>query len=87
MTLIRTNQPARAVGNAIVNKIGTRFFTLVAELRDRKEITKALGKLSPHILRDIGLTQNDIESACSKPLSKRASTELLRTARLRSSNW
>ena len=87
MTLIHTNQPARTVGNAVVNKIGTKFFTLLAELRARKEIKKALGKLSPHILRDIDLTQNDVESACSKPLSMRASTELLRTARLRSGNW
>ena len=87
MTLIRTNQPARAVGSAIVNKIGIRFFALVAELRDRKEISKALSKLSPQEMRDIGLIQNDVESACSNRLSMGASTELLRTARLRSSNW
>ena len=87
MTLIQTNQPARAVGNAIVNKIGTKIFALLAELRARKEITKALGKLSPHILRDIGLTQNDVESACSNRLSKGASAELLRTAHQRFGNW
>ena len=87
MTLIRTNQPARAVGSAIVNKIGTRFLVLLAELRARKEIAKALGKLSPQELRDIGLIQNDVESACSNRLSKGASAELLRTARLRSGNW
>ena len=87
MTLIRTNQPARAVGYATVNKIGTRFLALVAELRDRKEITKALGNLSPHELRDIGLIQNDVGSACSNRLSQGASTELLRTAQKRSGNW
>ena len=87
MTLIQTNQPARTLSNAIVHKIGTRFFALLAELRARREIRKALGKLSPRILRDIDLTQNDVESACLKPLSMRASTELPRTARLRSGNW
>ncbi len=87
MTLIHTNQPAHTAGNAIVKNIGTRFFALAAELRDRKEISKALGKLSPKEMRDIGLIQNDVESACSNRLSKDASTELLRTARLRSGNW
>ena len=87
MTLIRTNQPARAASNAIVNKIVTRFFALVTELRDRKEIRQALGKLSPQEMRDIGLIQNDVESACSRPLSKGVSTEILSSARLRSGNW
>ena len=87
MTLIRNNQPARAVGYATVNKIGARFLALVAELRDRKEITKGLGKLSPHEMRDIGLIQNDVGSACSNRLSQGASTQLLRTAQQRSGNW
>ena len=65
MTLIHTNQPARVVGYATANIIGTRFLALVAELRERKEITKALGKLSPQKMRDIGLIQNDVGSACS----------------------
>ena len=87
MTLIHTNQPARVVGYATANIIGTRFLALVAELRERKEITKALGKLSPQKMRDIGLIQNDVGSACSNRLSQGASTALRRTAQQRSGNW
>lgn len=52
----------------------------------RRHLQKAL-RVSEALLRDIGLTPDDVEEALNAPLDQGASDEVLRTVRARAGNW
>ncbi len=87
MTLILIERLRHVQHGATLVRLGTKIFTMAAELRRRKGIEKALARLSPRDLRDIGLTPNDIECVGSRPLAHDVATELHHKALLRCGNW
>lgn len=60
---------------------------LVAEWRRRQQIRKAHGLTSEVLLRDIGLTPDDLVEALAQPLDRDASDRLVRAAVERAGNW
>lgn len=52
----------------------------------RRQLQKVL-RVSEVLLRDIGLTPDDVEAALDAPLGRGASDEVLREAMARAGNW
>ena len=59
----------------------------INQIISRWEIHQQMGNLSERHLRDIGLTQNDLQSVSTTPLSVDASKELSVRALNQSRNW
>lgn len=57
------------------------------EWRRRQEIRKARGLASAALLRDIGLTPDDLEEALAQPLDQEASEAMVKAAEARAGNW
>ena len=53
----------------------------------RRRMRKSLGSTSERLLRDIGLTLDDLEDALGQPLANEASDALLKAAIARAGNW
>jgi uncharacterized protein YjiS (DUF1127 family) len=60
---------------------------LLGEFSRRRQMKAACGPLSEALLRDIGLTPDDVEAALGAPLDQDASDALLREAVARAGNW
>ncbi|GHC43746.1 DUF1127 domain-containing protein [Neogemmobacter tilapiae] len=63
MTTVFT-QPLRLVFRALE---GARVSKVVTAWAARQQTRGALKRLDPHLLRDIGLNQNDAHAECAKP--------------------
>jgi uncharacterized protein YjiS (DUF1127 family) len=59
----------------------------IAEWNRRRQIRNAFGLTSDVLLRDIGLTQDDLTDALAQPLDRRASDALIEAAVARAANW
>lgn len=57
------------------------------EWRRRRAIRASLAQASDLLLRDIGLTEDDLEHALAQPLVKDASDALVKAALARERNW
>lgn len=53
----------------------------------RWQIRASCGPLSEAMLRDIGLTRDDVEAVLDLPLDQDASDQLVREAAARAANW
>lgn len=53
----------------------------------RRQMKASVGGLSEDLLRDIGLTPEDVEAALGAPLDQDASDAMLREAVARAANW
>lgn len=58
----------------------------LGEWQRRRQMQRAL-RVSGALLRDIGLTPDDVEAASHAPLGQGASDEVLREAMARAGNW
>lgn len=59
----------------------------LAEWGRRRQIRQAFGLTSDVLLRDIGLTPDDLAEALAEPLENDASDALLRATIARAENW
>ena len=59
----------------------------LGEWHHRRQMRKAFAQTSAVLLRDIGLTWEDVEQALAQPLSGDASDALVREAAARAGNW
>lgn len=59
----------------------------IAEWGWRRQMRRALGPTSEGLMRDIGLTPDDLSAALTQPLSESASDMLSMVAKERAGNW
>lgn len=59
----------------------------IAEWNRRRQMRKAFRLTSDVLLRDIGLTPDDLTDALAQPLDRDASDALLEAAVARAANW
>ena len=59
----------------------------LGEWRRRRQLRKAFGLTSETLLRDIGLTPDDLQEALSASLEGASSEALLKAALARAGNW
>jgi uncharacterized protein YjiS (DUF1127 family) len=59
----------------------------LGEWRRRRQIRASCGPLSDSLLRDVGLTREDVEAALALSLDQNASDRMLREAVARAGNW
>jgi uncharacterized protein YjiS (DUF1127 family) len=59
----------------------------IGEWRRRHQMRKAYGLTSEVLLRDIGLTPDDLLAAMDQPLTEDASDALVKAAVARAGNW
>ena len=71
--------PARARHSARFLRLVSGAAKAVAGLLERRRQLRALSDLDDHLLRDIGLSREDVERACSRPFWKRHPAFLLST--------
>jgi len=83
MTLIFNHRVPHVQREAVIVRFGAKIFSLVTELRRRRDTKKKLADLSPRDLQDIGLTPNDMQAVCARPLARDAATQLHYIAHLR----
>lgn len=82
----RTRPKALAGGGVLVAPIAQVMFQL-AEWNRRRQMRKAYGRADESLLRDIGLTPDDLTAALTQPLDEDASDALLKAAIAREGNW
>ena len=87
MTLTLIDRVRQVQHGGFVVRLAAKRLALAAELHRRRKLKKELASLSPRHLRDVGLTPDDVESACSRPLARDVATELHHKAMLRCGNW
>ena len=91
--MTRQNAAQASLGQAAQRVPGTfvdpleRLLTVVHEWRARREIERSLGRLSNSHLRDVGLTEFDVQAACADSFDRSASRALMSVAQKRSGNW
>lgn len=59
----------------------------LSEMQGRQGIRNSFGMTSEVLLRDIGLTPDDLAEALANPLTEQASDSLARAAAARAGNW
>jgi uncharacterized protein YjiS (DUF1127 family) len=64
-----------------------QVMTLLGEWGRRRQMRKSFGLCSEVLLRDIGLTPDDLLQAMDQPLGEDSSDALLRAAMARAGNW
>ena len=82
----RTGTTAQAGRGVLVAPIAQAMFQL-AEWGRRRQTRKSFGLCSEVLLRDIGLTPDDLLQAMDQPLGEESSDALLRAAMARAGNW
>ena len=83
MTMTDLFRPSRATSGNPLNALARALEIRIGERRARKGISQMLD-LDDHMLRDVGLTRNEIHRATHMPLSFDAATELHRISLARS---
>jgi uncharacterized protein YjiS (DUF1127 family) len=82
----RTRTMAQTGRGVLVAPMVQAMFQL-AEWGRRQQILKAHGLTSEVLLRDIGLTPDDLVEALAQPLTEDASDALVKAAVARAGNW
>ena len=82
----RTKPMAQAGRGMLVAPI-VQAMTQLAEWGRRQQMRKAYGLTSEVLLRDIGLTPDDLVAAMELPLDHEASDALVKAAVARAGNW
>ncbi|KAF0137905.1 MAG: hypothetical protein FD152_22 [Xanthobacteraceae bacterium] len=82
----RTRTMAQTGRGVLVAPIAQALFQL-AEWGRRQQIRKARGLTSEVLLRDIGLTPDDLAEALAQPLTGDASDALVKAAVARAGHW
>jgi uncharacterized protein YjiS (DUF1127 family) len=59
--------PAPASVSSCILRLAAEAARLAAGWAERRRQLRALSELDDHLLRDIGLTQDDIAHACARP--------------------
>jgi uncharacterized protein YjiS (DUF1127 family) len=75
------------MGRGVLLAPVAQAMTQLAEWGRRREMRKAYGLTSEVLLRDIGLTPDDLVAARDQPLTEDASDALLKAAVARAGNW
>jgi uncharacterized protein YjiS (DUF1127 family) len=75
------------MGRGVLLAPVAQAMTQLAEWGRRREMRKAYGLTSEVLLRDIGLTPDDLLAAMDQPLTEDASDALLKAAVARAGNW
>ncbi|MER9856306.1 DUF1127 domain-containing protein [Mesorhizobium sp. M7A.F.Ca.US.010.02.1.1] len=76
ITQTTLGQTARRVPRTFLDPPLDRLLALVREWRTRRNIKRGLGHLSNFLLRDVGLTKADVESACADSFDRSALARL-----------
>lgn len=71
---------------ALIAPMAEALFRL-GEWHRRRQMRKSFAKTADVLLRDIGLTWDDVEQALAQPLSEEASEALGRESAARAGNW
>ena len=87
MAYIQTKNPEFVGETYNINTVWARVRRIIFQLADRRAIYGDLKKLSERKMKDIGLTQADVHSVSSTPLSVDAAKELSIRAKSQSNNW
>jgi uncharacterized protein YjiS (DUF1127 family) len=82
----RTRSTLRAGRGMLAAPVAQVMFQL-AEWGRRRQMLRAYGRADETLLRDIGLTPDDLADALSRPLVEDASDALLKAAVARAGNW
>lgn len=82
----RTSPVAQLGRGALVAPF-SQVMAQLAEWGRRRQMRKAYGLTSETLLRDIGLTLDDLAEAMGQPLTEEASDALLKAAVARAGNW
>lgn len=82
----RTRATPQAGRGVLVAPIAQVMFQL-AEWGRRRQMRRAWRRADEALLRDIGLTPDDLAAALAQPLAEDASDALLRAAIARAGNW
>jgi uncharacterized protein YjiS (DUF1127 family) len=82
----RTRPMVQAGRGVLVAPIAQAMVQL-AEWGHRRQIRKAFGLTSEVLLRDIGLTPDDLLEALAQPLTDGASDAMVKAAVARAGNW
>lgn len=73
--------------NRTLHYIADFWHVLSGRISERIALKRDLSGLSERELRDVGLTQNDVENIDHQPLSTDVATDLKITAMRQSRNW
>lgn len=87
MTQTTTGQTARRLAGTFLDPPLERLLALVREWRTRRNIERGLGHVSNFLLRDVALTEADVEAACADSFDRSASRALQSAAQNRTGNW
>lgn len=82
----RTNI-SRQAGRAVLVAPMIEAWVRLGEWQRRRQMRKAFGLASDTLLRDIGLTPDDLQEARSASLEADSSDTLLKAALARAGNW
>lgn len=75
------------IGQGVLAAPVTQVLQHLAEWDRRRQMRKSFGLTSEVLLRDIGLTPDDLIAALAQPLEDTASNALVRAAVARAGNW
>jgi uncharacterized protein YjiS (DUF1127 family) len=87
MTQTTAGRTARLMPGTFPDRQVGGLLALFLEWRNRRNIERSLGQLSSFHLRDIGLTNSDVEAACADSLDRPAAHALKSAAQNRTGNW
>lgn len=82
----RATTIGEASHRALVASMAGVLFQL-GEWQRRRQIRKSIGMSPDRLLRDVGLTPDDLHQALDAPLQDRSSEGLGKAARSRAGNW
>lgn len=75
------------IGRGVLLAPMVQAMSQIAEWSRRRQIRKSFGLTTEVLLRDIGLTPDDLLQALDQPLDEDASDALVRSAVARAENW
>lgn len=87
MAYIQTKNPEFARETYDIKTVWARVRRIIFHIADRRAIYGDVKKLSERDLKDIGLTEADVQSVSSMPFSVDAAAELSMRAKSQSNNW
>ena len=87
MTLTNIHPTVPSNRKAIFPMLWRSIKSFYNEARNRRAIRSQLSNLPDRYLRDIGLTQSDVQATRGLPLFRDAATEITTRARTQSRNW
>lgn len=70
-----------------ISELANDLQARVRELAKRRQLKQEMGQLSATALRDIGLTEADLEKMNGLPVDDNCEQRLAKTKRMRAGNW